>query len=364
MIIVLKMLHQFVCISCGQAHPGSPFLLACRKCGGAMDLAPTSELNPIDPDVTMGEGNTPLIELSKTGVAIGCSSLFAKLEFLNPTGSFKDRGTATLISQLKAMNITRIAEDSSGNAGASIAAYSARAGIQATIFAPTSAPEAKLAQIAFYGADIRRIPGGRQASTEACLKFCNENDVVYASHNLSPYFIEGTKGMATEILNEMPSPKHILFPVGNGSLLIGSSKALDDTILKTPGQPKPRLHAVQSEECMPLVSLYTGKNMSRKTREHNATVAGGIAVEAPPRLYQCLEVLKKSDGTAVSVEEARIVHWQRRVADEDGVFIEPTSAAALAGLEKLLNQGVIKPTDNVLIPLTGFGLKDAIPTQI
>ena len=170
--------------------------------------------------------------------------------------------------------------------------------------------------------------------------------------------------MAIELLAQRHSPQHILFPVGNGSLLIGSWKAFHDANLKVPGQPMPKLHAVQSENCMPLVSLYAGRKMKPENLGTSKTVAGGIAVEFPPRIYQCLKAIKTSNGTAVPVEETRILYWQKRIADEDGVFIEPTSAEALAGLEVLLAKGVIKPSDNVLIPLTGFGLKDKIPSQI
>jgi len=358
--IVPAMDSQFVCVECGEPQLASPYRITCGKCGGAMDLAPGGAPVEVSPSVTMGEGNTPVVRLKHTGAALGCEELFGKLEFLNPTGSFKDRGSVVLISMLKQMGIGRVAEDSSGNAGASVAAYAARAGMQATIFAPETAPEAKLAQIGFYGAEVRRVSGGRQAVADECLRFCQENEVVYASHNLSPYFIEGTKKLATEVSAQMESPDHILFPVGNGSLLIGTWKGYQELANSSPGTRVPRLHAVQSRECMPLAAGYAGEEWRSKTGGIR-TVAGGIAVERPPRLGQCIGVLRESGGTAVAVEEGEIIEWQRRLAREDGIFVEPTSAAALAGLEVLLERGDIGREDRVLVPLTGFGLKDVIP---
>jgi threonine synthase len=318
---------------------------------------------PIDVplSVTMGEGQTPVVRLDAAGRRLGLRSLRTKLEYRNPTGSFKDRGAAMLVSMLKEHGVTRVAEDSSGNAGAAMAAYSARAGIRATIFVPASAPAMKLSQIAFYGAEIVKVDGGRQAVTDACQKYCNEQGVVHASHNLSPYFIEGTKSFAREAAAQMdPPPRHVLFPVGNGSLLIGAWKGWADMMKSGNAKSMPRLHAVQTEACPPLASAYRGG--AWQPTGGVTTVAGGIAVERPPRLQQCLQVINDSGGQAVSVSEESILRWQSLLAREEGLLAEPTSAAALSGLEALVRSGVIGRDEAVLIPLTGFGFKDRIPT--
>ena len=349
-----------VCTKCGESYPPSPHQLTCDRCSGPLEVAPETPIEGL-PSISLGEGNTPVIGLERVGTRLGVEALFAKLEFLNPTGSFKDRGSAVLVSMLKDYGVQRVAEDSSGNAGASIAAYCARAGIRATIFAPASASTMKLEQITFYGADVKKVERGREAVAQACQRYCREREVVYASHNLSPYFIEGTKSFAHEVTAQMdPPPDHILFPVGNGSLLIGAWRGYRE-LAKAKGTSKaPRLHCVQSSACMPIVAAFRGEAWHPPSRGVS-TVAGGIAVEQPPRMHQVLGALEETGGMAAAVEEAEILHWQRRLAQEEGLFIEPTAAAALAGLHLLVAEGQIRAGDRVLIPLTGFGLKDRVP---
>ncbi|MBM3925822.1 MAG: threonine synthase [SAR202 cluster bacterium] len=350
---------KFVCAQCHKPHPASPNLLACEDCGAPVDVDPSTPItSPLA--VTMSEGHTPVVQLDAIGRRLGLRRLYAKLEYRNPTGSFKDRGAAMLVSMLKDHGVSRVAEDSSGNAGAAMAAYSARAGIKATIFVPASAPAMKLSQIAFYGAEIVKVEGGRQAVTEACQRYCREQGVVYASHNLSPYFIEGTKSFAQEVITQMdPPPRHVLFPVGNGSLLIGAWKGWVEAMKDGRAKSMPRLHAVQTEACQPLASAYRGD--AWRPSGGVATVAGGIAVERPPRLQQCLQVINDSGGQAVAVSEESILLWQSLLASEEGLLAEPTSAAALAGLEALVRAGAIGRDEVVLAPLTGFGFKDRIP---
>ena len=343
-----------VCSRCGFREAFCFQVLACRECGGPLDVAEGTFEASADP-VSLGEGNTPVVRLANVGRVLGIARLYAKLEFLNPTGSFKDRGSAVMVSALRDAGIGSAAEDSSGNAGASVAAYCAKAGIEATIYAPASAPPMKLQQISFYGARIVKVGGGRSAVAEACRRYCEEGGVVYASHNLSPLFIEGTRSFATEIVAQMDGgPEHVLFPVGNGSLLIGAWKGFRGL-----GQ-MPKLHCIQSEACMPIAAAFGGRDWVAP-EDGVSTVAGGIAVERPPRLHQVLDALADSGGEAVAVAEEEIVRWQRRMAIEEGLFVEPTSASALAGLESLLESGKIGREASVLVALTGFGFKDRVP---
>ena len=282
---------------------------------------------------------------------------------MNPTGSFKDRGTAAMMSMAAEMGASEVAEDSSGNAGASVAAYAARAGIAAHIFAPASAPAAKLGQIAVYGATAHLIEGSRQDVTAAALDFVRQSGLVYASHNLSPYFLEGTKTFAYEIARRFGGdmPNHIVIPVGNGSLLIGAHKGFAELQRAGVIDAPPRLHAVQARAVMPLAAAFAGDAPSPATDTSAATIAGGIAVANPPRLNQSLRALRDTGGSAIAVSEGRIRRWHALLAREEGIFAEPTSAAAFAGLEALIAQGVISPSDSVLLPVTGFGLKDDFP---
>ncbi|MDE2715898.1 MAG: threonine synthase [Chloroflexota bacterium] len=307
---------------------------------------------------TLGEGNTPIVDLPAFASRLGIRSLSAKLEYINPTGSFKDRGTAVVIASARQHGVSEVVEDSSGNAGASVSAYAARAGMKAHIFAPSSAPQAKLRQIVAYGAQVHSIPGPREATTAAAVEYATEHSLVYASHVLSPYFVEGTKLFAYEIFHQSGEtmPNHIVMPVGNGSLLLGALKGFSE--LKRGGHIAdiPRLHAVQAKSVMPIVAAFQDLTDAPPVE---TTVAGGIAVGAPARLEEIVTAIKTTDGTATAVEENDILSWRDTLAQTEGIYGEPTSAAAFAGLAQLVEQGIIQPNERVLVPITGFGLKDA-----
>ena len=202
------------CFECGALHDADMATLHCSRCSGVLDVsytsgelgnersaAPTPLHQPANA-ISMGEGGTPTVAIRNIGERLGAERLYAKLEMMNPTGSFKDRGTAVLMSIAAESGVKEVVEDSSGNAGASVAAYAARAGIRAHIFAPASAPAAKLDQISVYGATTHLIEGNRQDVTDAAMEFAECNSMVYASHNLSPYFTEGTKSFAYEISDQ------------------------------------------------------------------------------------------------------------------------------------------------------------------
>jgi threonine synthase len=317
-----------------------------------------------DPDavVSLGEGNTPCVEMADLGKLLGLRRLYGKLEFLSPTGSFKDRGTAVMMSVAREQGVTEIVEDSSGNAGASVAAYAAKVGIKSHVFAPASAPAAKVGQIRVYGACTRSIEGAREAATAAAVDFHVERGLVYASHNLSPYFIEGTKTFAYEVAAQTQGdlPEHIVVPVGNGSLFIGAWKGFSE--LKDAGRIAriPRLHCIQASAFMPIVAAYQGIEWTAQPGAK--TVAGGISAADPPRKREILRVLRDSVGVALAVEDEEILRWQRLLAEEEGIYAEPTSAAAFAGLEALVRGGHIGDSESVLVPVTGSGLKDAPPS--
>jgi threonine synthase len=369
------------CVSCAVQSQPDLTTLQCAKCAAPVavryiDWNPASpgvqpprwDAPPIplpianaDSYVSLGEGNTPVIETPTIGRYLGLDALFAKLEFMNPSGSFKDRGTAVMLSVVQEMGAPEIVEDSSGNAGASVSAYSARSGIKAHIFAPASAPAAKIGQIRVYGALPHPIEGTRDQTTEAAETYYRERGLVYASHNRSPYFIEGTKTFAYEVYRrfEGTMPRHIVMPVGNGSLYIGAWKGFQELRAAGHGFDIPRLHCVQAEAVQPIVAAFEGRDWSPLAGV--TTAAGGIAVGKPPHLGEIVSIIQKSGGSAVAVPDSAIIEWQKRLALSEGIFGEPTSAAAYAGLQQLAAMGVIEPGESVLVPVTGFGLKDALP---
>ena len=311
--------------------------------------------------VSLGEGNTPSVILNTIGAHLPSGRLYAKLEFLNPTGSFKDRGTTTMLSVAKEHGVTELVEDSSGNAGASVSAYAARAGIKSHIFVPADAPEAKLSQIRAYGTEIHAIQGPRAAVTEAAIAYAQEHGLVYASHVLSPYFVEGTKVFAYEVAEQFSDamPAHVVLPVGNGSLLIGAFNGFNELQKAGKIEQIPRLHCVQSRNVMPLVAAFNGQDWNPEAA--TKTVAGGISIAAPSRQWQILQILQLTSGSAVAVKESSILNMQRDLAEKEGIFAEPTAAAAFAGLEILAAQNVIQEGEDVLVPVTAFGLKDELP---
>ncbi len=364
---------ELVCVECGASYEADMHALGCESCGSPLDVAyvdpdaHTTDFGglrmPVPfhshaPTVTMGEGQTPIVELPSIGREIGGVSVVAKLEFMNPTGSFKDRGTATMLSVAMEHGVESVVEDSSGNAGASVSAYAARAGIDAHVFAPATAPEAKMGQIRVYEASTHPTPGPREASTEAAVDFQQSHGMVYASHNLSPYFVEGTKTFAYEVATQMsPGPDHIVIPVGNGSLLLGAWTAYQELFSQGAVSRMPKLHAIQAEAVMPLAAAFMGTDW----KPGAATIAGGIAVGSPPRLQQSLRAIRESGGSSLAVTDSSIIEWQKRLASQEGIFAEPTSAAAFAGLELLVERGVVSTDEVALVPVTGFGLKDALP---
>ena len=311
--------------------------------------------------MTLGEGDTPLISLARTANRLGLRQLSAKLEFVSPTGSFKDRGSAVLVSAALAEGVTEFVEDSSGNAGASLSAYAAAAGMKAHVFVPSNAATGKLDQIRIFGAELHAINGPRQAATDAAERFVSERGLPYLSHNLSPYFSEGMKAFAYEVEGGAAAGvRHIVLPVGNGSLLIGAKTGFDELVESKAIARAPRFHAIQVEAVQPLVAAVNGKGWG--TADVKPTVASGIAVSVPPRIAQCVEAVRSSGGSALAVPDEAALEWQRRLARDEGIFCEVTSAVAFAGIERLISDGVVPADESVLIAITGSGLKEPVRT--
>jgi threonine synthase len=310
--------------------------------------------------VSLGEGDTPLVRLSSWPSSIGLSNVYAKLEYVSATGSFKDRGASVLVSHAVASGATQIVEDSSGNAGAAIAAYAAAAGIACTVFAPASTAAAKLRQMRAYGATVSRVEGPRLAAERAARDASTAGGVYYAGHNASPYFVEGCKTIAFELKEAFSGdgPEHLVVPVGGGSLFVGAASGFAQWEYGQAAVRRPRVHLVQAEACMPLVAAYLSGASEPLPVERGRTVAEGIEIESPARGALILRLLRKSGGVAVAVDDRSILEAQQELARSEGIFMEPTSAAAFAGLARLVSQGHIGRSDTVVVAVTGSGLKD------
>jgi threonine synthase len=329
------------CRSCGREFDVAELVWRC-PCGGMLDLG--GRWQPVtDPAVTLGEGNTPMI------VSKRLPGVRFKLEFLSPTGSFKDRGAVVLASLARRLGVGRAVVDSSGNAGTAVAAYFARAGIDCEVLVPASTSAEKLAQIRAHGATLTLVPGSRADTAAAAMEIADRQAVFYASHVYHPYFMHGVKTYGYEIWQQSGRrlPSAVLVPVGNGTLLLGCYLAFTELVASGLADRMPSILAVQAAGCAPLASAWDGQD-----RMLGSTVAEGIAITAPPRAEQILAAVHASGGTIVTVSDDAIVAGRRALAHE-GLFVEPTAAvcyAAAAGAPELA------PSD-VVIPLCGAGLK-------
>ncbi|MBA3534669.1 MAG: pyridoxal-phosphate dependent enzyme [Ardenticatenales bacterium] len=305
------------------------------------------EALPVQPPVSLGEGMTPLVPFE--------AGVFLKLEYLMPTGSYKDRGSATLLTVLQAEGVDALVEDSSGNAGASIAAYAGAAGIHATIFVPAHAAAGKKAQIAAFGATLQEIEGVRQAASDACQRAAEET--LYASHAWHPAFLLGQMSAAWELWeqSEGKMPEAILFPVGQGGMLLGYYRGCRALLAAGLIERLPRLIAVQSQGCAPLVRAWEQGATQVAPTEEQPTIAEGIRIAAPARGDELLRALYESEGFALTVEDAAIRAAHRTLARR-GLFVETTSAVPLAALPAARQR--LGPDATVLIPLSGSGLKE------
>lgn len=306
------------------------------------------EAIPIGDDrcvTTLGEGFTPLIDADFAG-----RRLRLKLDHLMPSGSFKDRGASSLLSHARELGVRRLVEDSSGNAGAAVAAYAARAGIAAEIFVPAATSPAKLAQITHCGARLVRVEGTREDTAAACQRAAESS--YYASHVWQPWFMHGTKTFAYEIVEQMGwrAPDAIVVPVGNGTLLLGCRLGLAELAAAGLIDRMPRLIGVQATACAPLHDAWQSGADAPAAIEPHRTCAEGIAIAAPARGKQCLRAIRETGGAIVAVSDDAITAAIRAAAGI-GLAIEPTAAVALAGACDAQLSG------EIVVAITGHGLK-------
>ncbi|MBV9860606.1 MAG: threonine synthase [Alphaproteobacteria bacterium] len=363
---------EFHCAACGAVCPATQPMWRC-DCGGHLNLGPGQGLARADiigddaslwryrtalalsgpPLVTLGEGWTPLVDRLWDGVPIRF-----KLESQMPTGSFKDRGTAVMLNHLIEVGVGPIHEDSSGNAGASIATYAAAAGMRCRIYVPAAAPRGKVVQIAATGADVRAVPGSRQAVTDAALAAAGES--FYASHNWHPFFIEGTKTLAFELWEQLGFrvPDNVLVPTGYGSNVLGLDRGFEELQRRGEIASRPRLFAVQAENCAAFAAAWDTGQDRYVPFAAQPTVADGIATQRPVRTAEVLAALRRSGGGVVAVSERDIAPALSRLG-RLGLFVEPTAATVGGALSRLIRDGTIRAGEVTVAVLTGFGLKAA-----
>ncbi len=361
---------EFLCTICSKTYPIDTDVWHC-ECGGVFEVADLPAFDPkaiITDDytlwryrhlfpfedeahiVSMGEGFTPIVETNIYGLPIQ-----AKLEYMSPTGSYKDRGASVLVSYLNHFDKLRpVVEDSSGNAGASLAAYTARIGIKARIFVPADASGPKLSQIAIYGAELNPVEGARSAAEQAAHEAAEKE--YYASHVYNPLFMIGLRTFAYEVVEQLGwrAPDNIVFPVGHGTFLLSTYRGFQHMLDAGVIDRMPRFFAVQARACDPIFQAYRRGFEDVQAVVAGVTVAEGIRIAGPPRGRQVLEAIRASGGAVLTVTDREIIRARRAMA-RLGLFIEPTSAAAVAGLRKL--DKMLDSENVTVVPLTGSGLK-------
>jgi len=358
------------CVSCSHIYPLGQPVWRC-ECGGLLDLIelPVFAKENIDPAkpglwryvhslpvdgddaISMGEGCTPLIPVQIAG-----RDVLVKQDHLSPTGSYKDRGASVLISQVKALGIRHVVEDSSGNAGCAIAAYCANAGITCDIYVPEHTSPAKLIQIEWYGARLVKVPGSREDTARAVMDAAQRE--YYASHSWNPFFFQGTKTFAFEVCEQMGwrAPDWVVLPAGNGTLLLGAAIGFKELHDAGVIDRIPRICAVQARNCAPLAAAFVNGVEEASHIDSVETLAEGIAIANPVRARQILREVRASQGKFITVSETEIREALIEMAGM-GYFIEPTSAATIAGVKALARE--IPGEAVVVTTFTGHGLKAA-----
>jgi threonine synthase len=362
---------MIACTNCRRPYPEADVPFRCPVCGGAYDWTEFPAFDPgaMDrtrpgvwryrralglpesaPEVTLGEGNTPLL----WGRAFGREVAF-KAEFQQPTGSYKDRGSAVLLSFLRSRGVTEAVEDSSGNAGASFAAYAARAGVRARVFVPGSASGPKRAQIGAYGAQVVSVPGPRSEAAAAVREAAGRG-AVYASHAFLPHGLPGYATAAYEIVEALgQAPGAVVVPAGQGNFLLALGRGF--AALRAAGviDRLPPLYGVQARACAPLWAVFQYGPAGLGWVSEGETLAEGVRVRHPARGDAVLLSVAASGGALLAVDEEEILPGRDELSRQ-GLYVEPTSAIVWGALEQIPKM----TPEPVVVILTGSGLKTEI----
>lgn len=388
---VAKLLYMNVthleCALCGLRHEANVLQNLCAQCGKPLlvryDLEKAGqtltkeslktreaslwryrEVLPVEHAeniVSLGEGWTPLFETDKLAAKLPVKlSLFIKDEGQNPTQSFKARGMTAAISMAKELGVKKAAVPSAGNAAGALAAYAAKAGIEANIFMPADTPRANIVECEQTGANVTLVDGLITDCGAIVAKRKEAEGWFDVSTLKEPYRVEGKKTMGYEIAEQMDwtLPDVIMYPTGGGTGLIGMWKAFDEMEqMGWIGSNRPRMVSVQSETCAPIVRAFQNGERFADEFENAATVASGLRVPKAIGDFLILDAVRASNGTAISVTDAELVAAVREIGAAEGIFTAPEGAACLPALRKLITDGWITEGESVVIFNTGAGVK-------
>jgi len=379
-------LSHLQCSTCGRAHEADRLQTLCPDCGKVLlaryDLKAAArtlsregvasrprgmwrwrELLPVRDSrnvVSLGEGDSPLLPAPRLGARVGLKRLLIKDEGTNPTGSFKARGLSAAVSRARELGARHVALPTAGNAGGAVAAYAARAGLSAHVYMPVDAPELNKKECGVYGAEVVLVRGlindcgawvRRRAAQEGWFDLSTLKE---------PYRAEGKKTMGLELAEQLgwEVPEVIVYPTGGGTGLVGIWKALEELEqLGWVGSRRPRMIAVQTEGCAPIVRAFEQGLDHAPAVQDARTLISGLRVPAAVADAIMLDLIRKSGGTALTVSDAEALAGMREIASSEGVFAAPEGGAVWAAIKKLVAGGLVDRDERVVLMNTGTGLK-------
>ena len=380
-------LTHLVCSACDTEHAAACLQNLCAKCHkpflAKYDLKTISrkltrqklraradrslwrfrELLPLPQNVepiSLGEGGTPLLRAERFGDQLGLADLWIKDESVNPTQSFKARGMSVAVSMAKHLGATKLAVPSAGNAGSALAAYAARAGLEAHIFMPCDTPQSNVIECRELGASVQLIDGLITDCGAEVARRKAQEDWFEMSTLKEPYRLEGKKTLGYELAEQLGwwLPDVILYPTGGGTGLIGMWKAFEELeALGWIDAKRPRMYCVQAAGCAPIVRAFeAGANHAAKF-PNAQTCASGLRVPKAIGDFLMLRILRESGGGAIAIEDDEMIRVTREVGKAEGLFIAPEGAACFAALRSLIDSGMIKLEEQVVVFNTGSGIK-------
>ena len=374
------------CIGCGAEYPINEIIYNCKRCGDLLEvrvdekalkekietgewrLRPISvwkykEFLPVFDEtkiVTLREGGTPLYRCERLGKELGVENLYVKNEGANPTGSFKDRGMTVGVSKALELGVKAVVCASTGNTSASLAAYAAKAGLPCIVLIPAGKVAlGKLAQAMMYGAIVVGVRGNFDVALQMAVS-ASKQVGLYLLNSINPFRIEGQKTAAFEICDQLEwqVPDRVVLPVGNAGNITAYWKGFRE--LKALGlvEKLPKMVGVQAAGASPIAKAFATNRATIEPVKDPETVATAIRIGNPVNWKRALNALRGSNGTALTVTDDEIIKAQKLLARKEGIFIEPASAASIAGLKKLVENGEVDVDETIVCVATGHGLKD------
>ncbi|HKZ87686.1 MAG TPA: threonine synthase [Candidatus Bathyarchaeia archaeon] len=378
--------HQ-QCINCGTKYDINEIVYFCRKCGDLLevkydfaelkrklkksdwrnvplsvwrykDFMPIEDISKI---VSLNEGGTGLHSCHRLGKQLGLMQLYVKNEGENPTGSFKDRGMTVGVSKAVELGAKSVICASTGNTSASLAAYAAKAGMRCTVLIPSGKiAYGKLAQAMIYGAKVLQVRGNFDQALDIVLKLAEKHRSIYLLNSINPFRVEGQKSLGFEICDQLDqeAPDRVVVPVGNAGNISAIWKGFSEFHQLGLVNSLPKMTGIQAAGSAPIAQMIKTGSEKMVPVAKPETLATAIRIGAPVSWKKAVNAIRNSGGTAETVTDEEILAAQKLLARVEGIFVEPASASSIAGLIKLIQNGVIDKDERVVCVTTGHGLKD------